>query len=330
MNNLKIGLQLTKDYNKFCNFKSILLNNVCKTLDLEIVFINSDCLLKQVIPELDILATYRLKESTFNYASKKLKWIHFGAAGIEHSLFPQIINSKVIITNASGIHALPVSEFAIGMILFMAKQFRGCEIFKKDFIWSQWELAKKIIQLKNKTVGIIGFGSLGKAIAKKAKLFDMNVIATKRLQKTIVKKQLADKLIPLDNLDYLLNSSDFVVIACPLTPLSKGMIGEKEIKQMKSTAFIINVSRGSIIVENELIQCLKDKIIAGAALDVFEKEPLDSNSELFKLDSIFLSPHISGNFPEYQHDVIIQFSENLKQFVNGNTLKNRVCKRRMY
>ena len=108
------------------------------------------------------------------------------------------------------------------------------------------------------------------------------------------------------------------------------MIGKRELSEMKSTAFIINIARGEIINEAALIKALQNKTIAGAALDVFEKEPLPKESPLFALDNVFLSPHISGNFPEYQHDVMVQFADNLNRYLAGKDLKNRVCKKRLY
>ena len=216
------------------------------------------------------------------------------------------------------------------MILYLSKQFSGCEVYKNSGDWTQWELARKTIQLKGKIVGIIGFGDIGKAIAKKAKAFDMKVIATRRLQKKIEKKKIVDELIPLSSLDYLLAESDYIIIACPLTPLTVGMIGGNELAKMKSSAFIINIARGAIINESALINSLQQKQITGAGLDVFSAEPLDKDNPLFELDNVFLSPHISGNFPDYQKDVVIQFTDNLNRFIAGTDLKNRVCKKRLY
>ena len=327
---MKIGIQLTKNPEKFKKLESILKSELTQTDGLEFIHIPTDESLYKVIPELDILTTYDITDKAFEYATERLKWIHFGAAGIEHSLFPAILKSNTIITNASGIHAGPVSEFVMGMILYFAKQFKGCEQFIRDKKWTQWELAKKTIQLKGKTVGIVGFGSIGKAVAKKAKAFDMKVIATRRLQKKVEHKKTVDDLIPLSQLGYLLESSDFVVIACPLTTQTKGMIGKNELSKMQKSALIINVARGEIIDESALTVALQNNSIAGAALDVFEKEPILENNPLFELDNVFLSPHISGNFPEYQHDVVVQFADNLNRFMAGKALKNRVCKKRMY
>jgi len=168
------------------------------------------------------------------------------------------------------------------------------------------------------------------AIAKKVKAFDMKVIATRRLQKKVEHKKTVDELIPISKLSHLLKNSDFVVVACPLTPITIGMIDKRELSTMKSSAIIINIARGKIINEAALIKALQIKTIAGAALDVFEEEPLPKESPLFALDNVFLSPHISGNFPEYQHDVMVQFADNLKRYLAGKDLKNRVCKKRLY
>ena len=330
MSSLRIGIQLTKNLEKYKYLLSVLKSEVISTNGLEFIHIPSDEELTKIIPELDILTTYHIKETSFTHATNRLKWIHFGVAGLEHSLFPDILKSKTIITNASGVHAGPVSEFVMSAILYFAKRFKDCYEFMQTTNWTQWEVAKQMVQLKGKTVGIIGFGSLGMAIAKKAKAFDMKVIATRRLQKKVEHKKTVDELIPISKLSHLLKNSDFVIVACPLTPLTRGMIGKRELSTMKSSAIIINIARGKIINEAALIKALQNKTIAGAALDVFEEEPLPKESPLFALDNVFLSPHISGNFPEYQHDVMVQFADNLNRYLAGKDLKNRVCKKRLY
>jgi phosphoglycerate dehydrogenase-like enzyme len=330
MSSLKVGIQLTQNPEKYKYLLSVLKSELHTTSGLEFVHITTDEKLTKMIPELDILTTYHIKETSFSNAIAQLKWIHFGVAGLEHSLFPKLLKSKTTITNASGVHAGPISEFVISTILYFAKQFKDCQKFMQTENWTQWQVAKQMIQLKGKTIGIIGFGSLGKAIAKKAKAFDMKVIATRRLQKKVEHKKTVDELIPVSNLSHLLKNSDFIVVACPLTPLTRGMIGKRELSLMKSSAIIINIARGEIINEAALINALQNKTLAGAALDVFEKEPLPKESPLFALDNVFLSPHISGNFPEYQHDVMVQFADNLNRYLAGKDLKNRVCKKRLY
>ena len=202
--------------------------------------------------------------------------------------------------------------------------------FKKNKKWTQWEIAKKNETLENKTLGIIGYGAIGKAIAKKVKAFNMNVIGIKRLQKKKEAKLYIDELLPINKLDYLLSNSDYIVISCPLTPLTKKLLNKKKLSLISKNSYLINISRGKIVDEKNLIIKLKNNLIKGAALDVFYNEPLDLNSELFKLENVFLSPHISGNFPEYQHDVVVQFADNLNRYMAGKDFKNRVCKKRLY
>tara|TARA_B100000029_G_C17584200_1_gene960649 strand:+ start:1486 stop:2469 length:984 start_codon:yes stop_codon:yes gene_type:complete len=327
---MKIGIQLTKNPDKYKYLLSLLKKELTSLDGMEFIHISDDEDLKQKIQSLDILTCYHLPENVYKLTGDKLKWVHFGNAGIEKSMHPSLLNSRTIITNARGIHAGPVSEFVMGMVLYIAKQFKGCEQFKTDKIWTQWKLARKTMQLNVKTIGIIGFGAIGKAIAKKAKAFDMKVMAVRRLQKQIEHKKSIDELLPISKMNYLLKTSDFVVIACPLTPDTKNMIGGKELSKMKKSAFIINIARGEIIEENALIEALRQKEIAGAALDVFKSEPLPENNPFFGLDNVFLSPHISGNFPEYQQDVVLQFADNLNRFKFGKPIKNRVCKKRQY
>ena len=136
--------------------------------------------------------------------------------------------------------------------------------------------------------------------------------------------------MPLSNINKIYEKSDFLVLCCPLTPQTEKMINANVFKKMKSSSVIINISRGPIIEEKSLIQALLNKQIAGAALDVFNTEPLMSDSKLFKLENVLLSPHISGNFKKYHIKMIEQFSEILIKFINGKPLKNRVCKNRLY
>ena len=158
----------------------------------------------------------------------------------------------------------------------------------------------------------------------------MRVLATRRLQKTIEKKKSVDLLIPMNDIDMIFKDSDYLSIACPLTPLTRNMIDKKFFKLMKKNAILINTSRGQIVNENDLITALETNEIGGAALDVFAREPLDSQSRLFKLNNVFLSPHISGNFSRYQEMMINQFGDMLIKFMNNKSLKNRVCKKRLY
>ena len=167
-------------------------------------------------------------------------------------------------------------------------------------------------------------------LSKLAKSFGMKIIATRRLQKTITSNRFVDTLLPLSDIYDLYTQSDFIAVTCPLTPMTKQMISFNEFSLMKKTAYIINIARGGIINDKALIDALDHHKIFGAALDVFTHEPLEKDHPYFKYDNVFLSPHISGNFPEYQTDMIQQFIDHLICFLNGKALKNRICKKRLY
>ena len=327
---MNIGLNITKNISKFSHFLSMIQKNTPTYKQCNFINVSDSNQLKKNISNLDVLLTYDINPEIFQYASNKLKWIHFGVAGVEKNLFPEIIKSKTILTNCSGIHAGPVSEFIIACILYHCKRFNNCNEFKRTQEWKQWDIAKTMIQLKGKTLGIIGYGQIGKATARLAKQFGMKVIATRRLQKKITSNRFVDYLLPLSNINQLYKDSDFIAVTCPLTPMTDKMISFNEFSIMKDTAYIINIARGGIINDEALIDALDHDKIFGGALDVFTDEPLEKGHPYFKYDSIFLSPHISGNFPEYQTDMINQFIDNLICFLNGKVLKNRICKKRLY
>ena len=330
MNKLNIGLNITKNVDKYNLFLDKIKIHLKDYSHCEYYNVSDLKNLNERISNLDVLLTYNINEDIYKQANDRLKWIHFGVAGVEKNLFNDIIKSKVILTNSKGIHARPVSEFILACILFHAKRFENCNEFKISQEWKQWDIAKTMVQLKNKTLGIIGYGEIGKATAKLAKNFGMNVLATRRLQKNQSSNRYVDSLIPISDINQIYQQSDFIAIACPLTPMTKEMISHDSFSKMKSTAYIINIARGEIIKEEALLNALNHNEIAGAALDVFKDEPLKKGHPYFNYDILFLSPHISGNFPEYQNDMIDLFIDNLIRFLNQKNLKNRICKKRLY
>ena len=325
---MRIGLQITKNKDKYKKLVSLI--DCSEGRNISFIHIKNNQSLKKNLKSLDILVTYKITPELFRHRSDNLKWIHIGASGIEDNLFHDILKSRVIITNSKGINAKPVAEFIMSQILYFAKRLNDCNQFKLDKQWSQWELAKKTIQLSDSTLGIIGYGSIGKELAKQAKALGMQVLATRRLQKTIENKKFVDYLVPTKKINFILKNSHFIAITCPLTPLTKNMINKKSFQIMRKESYLINTSRGGIVHEKDLIDALIKNQISGAALDVFAKEPLSKKNKLFNLDNVFLSPHISGNFQEYQSVMIKQFNEMLLKFINNKPLKNRVCKKRLY
>jgi phosphoglycerate dehydrogenase-like enzyme len=184
--------------------------------------------------------------------------------------------------------------------------------------------------LRGKIVGIVGLGHIGREVARLSKAFGMKVIATRRSTKKAGTARYVDRLMPAAQLPSLLKESDFVVIGTPHTPETHHLIEEKELGMMKSTAYIINIARGGIINEAALVKALDEKMIAGAGLDVTEKEPLPTASRLWDFDNVILSPHVSGGMEDYMARATELFCDNLKRYLAGKRLRNVIDKKKGY
>ena len=256
----------------------------------------------------------------------RLKWIQTMSAGVDRLRGTDVWQSEVMITGVSGIHATPISEFVLELMLMFAKKAPLCFQMKQKREWRRFMPSV----LKGKTVGIIGLGHIGREIARLSKAFGMKVIATRRSAKIIGIARYVDRLLPAKKLSSLLADSDYVVVSVPLTKETYQLIGEKELKAMKSTAYIINIARGNVIDEKALIHALEEKAIAGAGLDVTAKEPLPANSPLWDFDNVILSPHISGGMEEYVARATDLFCENIKRYITGRKLRNVIDRERGY
>jgi len=257
-------------------------------------------------------------------AAKSLRWIQVKSAGVDKYLFPELLKSPVLLTSTSGIHRKPISEMIMAMILALAKKIHIFMQFKDKAVW------KKLMpeELSDKTLGLLGLGSVGMETAWKAKCFDMRVLALKR--KPIRRPTYVDEILGLEDLDYLLNESDFLVVTVPLTAETYHMIGEGKLRKMKPSAYLINISRGAVVDNETLIKALRERWIAGAALDVFEKEPLPEDSEFWGLENVIITPHVSGRSPHYDERAVKIFCANLRRYLEGKPLINLVDKEAGY
>ena len=255
-----------------------------------------------------------------------LKWIQLTSAGVDRFLDDEMVASPVVLTNVSGIHATPIGEFVIELMLMFVKKAPECFQLKQD---KQWQRLNPTV-LRSKTVGIVGLGSIGREVARLSKSFGMKVMATRRSVKREGRARYVDIMLPPDQLDRLLSDSDFVVLAVPLTSETRKLIGEKELRTMKSTAYLINIARGGIIDEEVLIRALEEKWIAGAGLDVFATEPLPPDSRLWELPNVIFSPHISGGMEDYNIRATEVFLENLRRYLDGKKLLHVVDKKKGY
>jgi D-2-hydroxyacid dehydrogenase (NADP+) len=281
----------------------------------------------RLIEDADILFGGFFSKDLF-VSARKLQWIQTWGAGVDRFLFPEVVNSQVIVTNARGVHLTPVSEHVVGLMLCLCRKlhlFIRNQMERKWERYESWISAEQVEELSGKTVGIVGLGRIGTEIAEKARCLGMRVIATKRDPSRPASANV-DQLINPNDLNQLLSQSDFVVLSLPLTEQTQGMIGEAQLKSMKLTSYLINVSRGRIVQENKLIQALKRGWIAGAGLDTFENEPLPADSELWSFKNVIITPHIAGQTPHYLERLTDIFCENLNRFINKQPLINVVDK----
>ena len=253
--------------------------------------------------------------------AKKLKWLHSFSAGMDRILTPETAKLPILISNSSGIHATPIAEHLIGFMLIFTRGFHKTFRNQEKRIWQKDDT---ISELRGKTILVVGLGDIGLEVARLAHAFGTRVIAVARSQKD--KPKFVDELKMGNQLDRMLPKADFVAICLPYTKETHHLFDMSKLKRMKSTAVIMNIGRGGIIHEKELIQALKKKIIGGAALDVTEKEPLPRESPLWGMENVIITPHHSGLSEKYMDRAIELFCRNLRAYLKGERLPTAVSK----
>jgi len=281
--------------------------------------------LDTLLAEAEVIYGIRLPKSVIARAPK-LKWVQVTTAGVDMFLDDEFRQSQVIMTTVSGIHATPIGEFVLELMLMFAKQAPLCFRLKQK---RQWERFVPGV-LRSKTVGIVGLGNIGREVARLAKAFGMRVVATRRSATRAARARYVDTVLPRGQLPQLLSVSDFVVLTLPLTSETERLIGERELRTMKSTAYLINVARGSIVDEEALTRAISERWIAGAGLDVFATEPLPADSKLWEFPNVIFSPHVAGLMEDYTIRANELFCENLRRYLNRKKLLNVVDKQKGY
>ncbi|MGH7453447.1 MAG: D-2-hydroxyacid dehydrogenase [bacterium] len=280
------------------------------------------------IVDAEVIAAYRFSTAQFSRC-RQLRWLHFGAAGIEKSLSAKLVRSDVVVTNARGIHGDRIAEFVLGAILFLANRFDLAARGQFEKKWRQKEMVKSRFALAGKTAGILGMGAIGTEIAKLCAAVGLQVIGLRR-QPNLPKPENVAEIFSPAQIDEFLGLADFVVLALPLTVETRGLLSAERLCAMKPSAYFINIGRGDLVDEQTLLELLQERKIAGAVLDVFQTEPLPEDHPFWQLENVFVTPHISGNFAEYVDRVGEQFAENLARYVRGEPLLNVVDKERGY
>jgi phosphoglycerate dehydrogenase-like enzyme len=303
---------------------------------LRVVQLADEKRLAREIADADIYVGFRLSPEAFRGA-RKLKWIQVTAASVSQILFPELRRSRVVVTNASGVHSSTMAEHVIGMLVALARRFPSAFRYQKKRRWAQqeiWDEPPHLRELAGQTLVLVGFGRIGRAVARRARAFGMRIVAVTRSgrgdRRLARRGGQAERILPVRQLDRILPEADFVVLAAPATPETHHLIGAGQLRRMKRTAYLVNVARGSLVDEAALGRALKRRRIAGAALDVTEHEPLAPTSPLWKLENVFLTPHLSAASEALWERMADLVLENLERWFRGRALVNRVDLRRGY
>jgi phosphoglycerate dehydrogenase-like enzyme len=270
------------------------------------------------IEKAEILLTHRISDVRVKKASR-LQWIQATTSGVDYVLNLPSLGKEVLLTSTRGIHSPQMSEMAILFMLALNRNFPQMVRNQDLAIWERWP-GRLLFQKK---VGILGVGVVGEEIARKCKVFGMTVFGIARRRRKI---DSVDYFYGPEDLFHVLAEVDYLIIAAPHTPETRKMIGAKALSSMKPTAFLINLARGEIVDEEALIEALKTRQIAGAALDVFWEEPIPTNHPLWKFKNVIITPHIGGMSDIYVEQVLSIFEENLRRFLRGekNNLINLI------
>ena len=284
----------------------------------------------RLLPEAEIVLGWAVKRSNFGSASR-LRWIHLTAAGVGSQLFPELVESPVAVTNSRGLHAISMAEHALGMMLAIARKLHLARDAQTEGRWSQdeqWAGPPPIGQLAGGTLGLVGFGAVGSAIGERARALGMRVLAVRR--HPAPDPAPADEQWGHERLGEMLERSDWVVLAAPLTAETRGVIGAAELARMRPGAALVNLGRGALVDEAALVSALAEGRIAAAALDVFTEEPLPGTSPLWRMPQVILTPHTSGFGPRFWERTCELFARNLRRWCAGEPLENVVDKKAGY
>jgi len=282
------------------------------------------------LPDADIFVGWSLRPQQF-LAAKKLKWLHSTAAGVAQLMYPELRQSGIAVTNASGVHTIPIAEHVLGLLLALARRFPSSFRHQAARHWGQqdiWDEPVKPRELRGATLLLVGLGAIGREIARLARALGMRVAAVTRSGRDLT--GVTDLVVPPIELDALLAQADFVVLAAPETPETHHLIDAQRLARMKPSAYLVNVARGSLVDEPALIAALRERRIAGAALDVAGEEPLPESSPLWPLENCFLTPHLSGAGDALWPRQAELLLDNLERWFAGRGLRNRVDLARGY
>lgn len=256
----------------------------------------------------------------------RVQWIHSLSAGLESILFPALAESTVPMTNGRGVFKDSLGEFAVASILYFAKDLRRMVRNQEAGKWAQFDVE----MVAGKTLGVIGYGEIGRAAAVRAHALGMKIHAIRRRPQLSDEDPIVEKSFSTADRAEMLAGVDYLLLAAPLTPDTRGLVGAAELSAMKPSAVIMNVGRGPVIDEAALIDALKSGKIRGAALDVFDKEPLPEGHPFWAMENVLISPHCADHTSTWTDEALQFFLENLNRFQTGQPLLNIVDKHSGY
>ena len=251
-------------------------------------------------------------------ATPKLRWYHTVSAGVENMPLPELAQRGIVLTNNSGSYDIQIAEHLMAFVFAASRQLHRYRDQQRATQWRE----QTHQELRDATIVVFGMGSIGGEIARLASAVGMRVVGVRR--KPASPGAGIDRVVAADRLADVVGEADYLAIAAPLTSATRGAISGEVISRMKPTAWIMNIARGAIVDESAMIEALRAKRIAGAALDVFETEPLPPDSPLWKLENVIITPHHSGSSPRAGERTLALFAENLRRYKSGEPLINRV------
>lgn len=275
------------------------------------------------LPEADILLTYRLSPEQYR-AARRLQWIHFGAAGVDHSLFDALLDSDVVLSTSKGIHADVMGEYAVMALIALACGLPQLIDAQRRHEWAGREIRPLHHALAGKRLLVLGFGSTGEPAARKAAAMGMRVSAVKRTPPDGPVPEWLEGLFTSERLEELLPLADYLLLALPRTPETEGLLDAARLRLLPEGAGLVNMSRGGLVDEEALLEVLDAGHLRGAVLDCFETEPLPADSPFWEHEKVLVTPHMSGNFDDYTRRVVEQFLDNLERYLDGEPLPHRI------
>jgi D-2-hydroxyacid dehydrogenase (NADP+) len=278
-----------------------------------------------VLPEVDVLVGWgRFPVYALPHV-RKLRWIQSVSAGVDR--LDKSVVERVVLTNGTGLGAEPIGEHVTMQLLMLARGAR--EYFFRQQRHA-WERGYPVREIAGMTMGIVGMGAIGAAVARRARALGLRVIGIRRSVAQRSPDLVADEVCPPDDLPYLLAESDVVVLATPLTPETRGLIGAEQLRQMRPGSFLINIARGAVVDEPALIEALRDGHLGGAALDVVQSEPLSPESPLWDMPNVIITPHVATGSDKYLDRVSELVCDNLRRYLDGRPLRNLIDTARGY